>query len=51
MPLFERLKFPANATDFSAIIIQLVTFDLFPTYLFEERLFYFPEEDPFSLNF
>lgn len=51
LPLFERLKFPANATEFSSVLIQIASFDLIPTYLFEEHIFYFPEDDPQSLNF
>ena len=32
-------------------LIALATFDLIPTELVDKELFYFPEEDPFSLAF
>ena len=51
MPMLRNLKFPGNAMMLNEVIISVATFDLIPTDLLDEQLYYFPEEDPYSLNF
>ena len=51
MPLLTRLKFPGNSQLMNSILISIATFDLIPTDFIDEQLYYFPEEDPFNLNF
>ena len=52
MPLYEKLKFPAIAMEITNKMNKIVTFELIPTDWITESLWeYFPEEEPFSLNF
>ena len=51
MPMFEKLKFPASAMIITKALIKVATFDLIPTELIDELLWYFPEGDAFSLSF
>lgn len=51
MPMLEKLKFPANAMLITKELIKVASFDLIPTDIIDEQLWYFPEGDPFSLNF
>lgn len=50
MPLFF-VKVPANATSFIQMLLQLSSFEILPTGLFNEFLFFFPETEPLGLNF
>ena len=51
LPMLEGLKFPANAMQVIEFMVQLATFDLVPTTYIDEQMFYWPESDPFSVNF
>ena len=51
LPMLEGLKFPANAIMVIEFMIQLATFDLIPTSSIDAEIFYWPETDPFSVNF
>ena len=35
----------------NVMLMEIATFDLIPTELIEDWIYYFPEEDPFNLNF
>lgn len=47
----EGIKFPANAMIINQAIIEIANFELIPSGEINDKLFYFPEVDPFSLNF
>ena len=49
--MFEGLKFPANAMMVIEQMIKLATFDLIPTEFIESEMYYWPESEPFSVNF
>ena len=51
MPLLTKLKFPGNSQLMNGILIKIATFDLIPIEVLDEAIYYFPEEDPFNLNF
>ena len=51
MPMYDHLKFPANAMMITNEMIKIATFDLIPTDVVFNAVFYFPDNDPFSLNF
>ena len=51
MPMFEKLKFPPSAMIITKEMIKIATFDLIPTDWINDALWYFPEEEAFSLNF
>ena len=51
MPMYEKLKFPANSMLITKEMIKIATFDLLPTDKIDEMLWYFPEEEPLSVNF
>lgn len=51
MPMFEHLKFPASAMMITAEMIKIATFDLIPTDMIDDLLWYFPEGEAFSLSF
>ena len=50
-PTFEGLKIPANSMMVIEFLVQLATFDLVPTQHLESMIYYFPETDPYSVNF
>lgn len=50
MPLFF-VKVPANATLFIQMLLELSSFELLPTDLFNDFLFFFPETEPLGLNY
>ena len=49
--MFERLKFPASAMIITKALIKVATFDLIPTELIDDLLWYFPEGEAYSLSF
>ena len=49
--MFEKLKFPPSAMTITQKMIELASFDLIPLDWAIDLLYYFPEGDPFSLNF
>ena len=51
MPMYNGLKFPANAMMITKFMVVLATFDLVPTYMIDEYLYFWPEADAFNLNF
>ena len=51
MPMYEKLKFPASAMKITVELIKIATFDLIPTEKIDNLLWYFPEEEAFSLSF
>ena len=50
IPMFEQLKFPANSMMVTKELIKIATFDLIPTELLIDEMFYFPESEAFSLS-
>ena len=50
MPMYENLKFPASAMVVTVELIKIATFDLIPTDSVDSMLWYFPEEEAFSLS-
>ena len=51
IPLMKYIKFPGNSMIYMSYIIEIATFDLFPTEWIEERLYYLPEKEAFNINF
>ena len=51
LPMFRGLKFPANAMMIMEQMISLATFDLIPTSFLDDLIYYWPESDPFNVNF
>lgn len=51
LPMYMGLKFPANAMMVIEEMIKLATFDLIPTEGIDSEIHYWPETDPFSVNF
>ena len=51
MPLYEKLRFPASAMLLTKEFIKIATFDLIPTDWLNDLIWYFPDENSFSLNF
>ena len=51
LPMFMNLKFPANSMMIIEKMITLATFDLIPTEDIDNEIHYWPESDPFSVNF
>ena len=47
----EIIKFPANVRQINTKIIEIANFEVIPSEEINNKLFYFPEEDAFSLNF
>ena len=42
---------PANAMSVTKMIIEIATFELYPTEEMNQEMFYFPETEPYNLNF
>ena len=51
MPMFEKLKFPANAMTVIEQMVKLATFDLIPTESIDDEIYDWPDEEPYSVNF
>ena len=51
MPMLEMLKMPGNVMVVEEQLVRVFTFDLLPTEYLDELIWYFPDEDAFSLNF
>ena len=51
IPLMLKLKIPGNVQFVSTFLVTIATFDLIPTDKLNDYLYYFPEEEPFSINF
>ena len=51
MPMLEMLKMPGNVMVVEEQLVRVFTFDLLPTEYLDEQIWYFPDEDAFSLNF
>ena len=51
LPLIDKMKFPANAMMVNEFIVDFVTFDLIPVDWLDQKIHYWPDFDPFSLNF
>ena len=49
--MIEGLKFPANAMEVIQNMIDLATFDLLPTEFLDAEIYYWPEMDPYTVNF
>ena len=47
----EGIKFPANVMLINELFIEISSFEIVPSEDINNELFYFPEVDPFSLNF
>ena len=52
MSMYEKLKIPPSTMTITKEMIKISNFDLIPTDKLSEKLWqYFPESEPFSLNF
>ena len=49
--MYEKLKFPASAMMITKELIDVATFDLIPTEIVDELLWYFPEAESFTPSF
>ena len=49
--MYSGLKFPANSMMIIDYMINLASFDLIPTEAVDEKIYYWPEADPFNTNF
>ena len=49
--MIDGLKFPANALEVIRNMIDLATFDLLPTEFLDSEIYYWPEMDPYTVNF
>ena len=47
----ENIKFPANAMLINSVLIEIANFEVISSEDINKKYFYFPEVDPFSLNF
>ena len=47
----EVIKFPANSMLINQALIEIANFEVIPSEEINKQLFYFPEEDPYNLNF
>ena len=47
----EGIKYPANAMLINRVVMEISNFELLPSEEINNKLFYFPEVDPFSINF
>ena len=47
----ENIKFPANVMMINQIFTEIANFEVIPSDEINGELFYFPEEDPYNLNF
>lgn len=51
LPMIGESKFPANAMEATASLVEIATFNIIPVSSLEEQIYYFPEADPFTVNF
>ena len=51
MAMFENLKISANAMILIEQMRKFSNFDVFPMEVIDEQLYYFPDADPFTVNF
>ena len=51
MTLLTKLKFPGNSQLMNYHLLKIATFEIVPIEFIDEKIYYFPEEDPFNLNF
>ena len=51
LPLMEGIKFPANVMLINKALIDISEFEVISSEDINKKLFYFPEVDPFTLNF
>ena len=51
IPMFEKLKFPANVMTVVEQMSKLATFDLIPTEGLDEEMYNWPDEAPYSVSF
>ena len=47
----EGVKVPANVMLINKVFLEIASFEVIPSENINDELFYFPEEDPYSLNF
>ena len=47
----EGIRFPANTMLINKVFLEIANFEIIPSDLINDEIFYFPEEDPFNLNF
>ena len=47
----DFIKFPANVMLINRVFIKIANFELIPSEEINDKLLYFPEEDPYNLNF
>ena len=51
LPLIEGVKVPANTLDIKRVFIEIANLDLVPAESINNEFIYFPEDDPYNLNF
>ena len=49
--MFDQLKFPANSMLVIEVMIEIANFDVIPTEFIDEAMHYWPETEPYSVNF
>ena len=47
----EGVQVPANVMLINKALLEITNFEVIPSENINDKLFYFPEEDPYSLNF
>ena len=47
----EGTKFPANSMMINNVFQEIANFEIIPSELINDELFYFTESDPYNLNF
>ena len=51
LPLMEGTKFPANTMMINSVIQEIAEFEIIPSETINEKLFYLPEVDPYTIKF
>ena len=51
LPLMEGTKYPANASMMNEVFLGISNFEIIPSEMINDKLFYLPEVDPYNLNF
>ena len=47
----EGTKYPANASMMNEVFLGISNFEIIPSEMINDKLFYLPEVDPYNLNF
>ena len=47
----ENIMFPANVMEINQVLVDIANFEFFDSEKINQKLFKFPEEEPYNLNF